>query len=80
MKRFQGTSTGGRSCLIGQIPAKSFLHKSHHVISLRACFPTEYLVLKALLFRFNFYKVGSDAFDNAVLVRDDAALLCYNLF
>ena len=25
LKRFQGTSTDGRSCLIGQIPAKSFL-------------------------------------------------------
>ena len=25
MKRFQGTSTVGRSCLIGQIPAGSFL-------------------------------------------------------
>jgi hypothetical protein len=25
LKRFQGTSTGGRSCLIGQIPAKRFL-------------------------------------------------------
>jgi hypothetical protein len=40
LKRFQGTSTDGRSCLIGQIPAKRFLHKSHRVISLRACFPT----------------------------------------
>jgi len=25
LKRFQGTSTAGRSCLIGQIPAKRFL-------------------------------------------------------
>ena len=25
LKRFQGTSTDGRSCLIGQIPAKRFL-------------------------------------------------------
>jgi hypothetical protein len=38
------------------------------------------LALKALLFRFDLYEVGSDAFDDAVLVRDDAALLCYNFF
>ena len=30
----------GWSCLIGQIPAKRFPRKSHHMISLRACLPT----------------------------------------
>lgn len=38
------------------------------------------LVLKVLLFGFDLLKVVSNAFNDAILARDDPALLAYNFF
>ena len=38
------------------------------------------LVLKVLLFGFDLLKVVSNAFNDAILTRDDPALLAYNFF
>lgn len=37
------------------------------------------LVLKALLFRLDVYKIVPDTLDNTALTGDDTALLCYRL-
>lgn len=38
------------------------------------------LVLKVLLFGFDLVKVVSNSFNDAILARDDPALLAYNIF